>query len=161
MSDSDSIDIQEKFKKIRDKLILSSITKRIEYLHYKESIYDPNLIKAEYEEAFYFFPYEEIQAASTIQIFHEFYAMDVWGSIGPIESDKRKYNNSLHEIANRINEPKSDYILKKLRQKYTDMGSDIPGALTGLKRSEKLPEDYPEKNALINLLNKYFNKGVN
>ena len=47
------------------------------------------------------------------------------------------------------------YIFKKLRGKYVNIKSDIPSALNGYKRSEKLSDDHPEKNALINLLNKY------
>lgn len=155
MTENNDIDINSLFKKIKDRLFVLIITGKIEYLHYKKSIYVPESVKTEYENAFYYFPYEEINTFPTNQIFHEFYSTDVWGSIGTMETSDEKYNNSLHEIESRIKKPKSDYILGKLREKYSNISSDIPGALNGFKRSEKLPDDYPEKNALINLLNKY------
>ena len=114
MSENEHIDISEIFKKIQGRLIISAVIHKLEFLHYKESIYVPEVIKAEYEEAFYYFPYEEIKANDTIQIFHEFYVNDVWGSIGPMKYGDEKYNFSLHEIASRIKKPKSDYILDKL-----------------------------------------------
>ncbi|MFW9989734.1 MAG: hypothetical protein ACFFC3_13860, partial [Candidatus Odinarchaeota archaeon] len=73
----------------------------------------------------------------------------------PMKIGEEKYNYCLHEIENRINESRADYIYQKLREKYSNIVDDIPGALIGYKISEKLPDDHPEKNVLINLLNKY------
>ena len=61
----------------------------------------------------------------------------------------------MHEIDNRIQGSKSKYIFQKLREKYANIADDIPAALNGYKRSEKLTDDHPEKNVLINLLNRY------
>jgi len=155
MTENQHIDIEDQFKKIKDKLFISSIIHKIEYLHYKKSIYVPEKVKNEYEETFFFFPYEEINSMNNIQIFHEFYTTDVWGSIGPMKIGDEKYNYSLHEIESRIKKPKSEYIIKKLREIYSNISSDIPGALAGFKISEKLPADYSEISALINLLNRY------
>lgn len=66
-----------------------------------------------------------------------------------------KYNYSLHEISSRIKEPPAEYIFKKLSEKYANIESDIPVALERFKKSEKLSDDHPEKQVLINLLNKY------
>lgn len=155
MSENQKIDTTSQFNKIRGKLLILSVTQRIEYLHHKESIYIPERVKRDYEDNFYHFPYDEITAADKIQIFHDFYTTDVWGSTGPMEIGDEKYNNSLHEIAHRIKEPESIYISDKLKEKYANIEFDIPGALIGFKRSEKLSDDHPEKNVLINLLNRY------
>lgn len=71
-------------------------------------IYIPESIKAAYEEAFYHFPHDEINAVDKIQIFHEFYTTDVWGTFGRMETGDERFNSSLHEITTRINEPKSN-----------------------------------------------------
>lgn len=155
MSGNQQIDTNSLFKKIKDKLFMLSITHKIEYLHYKESIYIPESIKLDYEEEFHNFPYDEIDALDKIQIFHEFYTTDVWGSTETMKIADEKYNHSLHDITTRINEPISKYILKKLREKYVNIKSEPPRALIGYKRSKKLSDDHPEKNVLINLLNKY------
>ena len=155
MSENQEIDTTSLFKKIKGKLFMLSILQKIEYLDYKKSIYIPESVKTAYEEAFHYFPYDEIKAFDKIQIFNEFYTIDVWGSIGPMERGDEKYNYSILEIANRINEPKSNYIFKKLKEKYANIAADIPAALNGYKRSEKLTDDHPEKKVLINLLNKY------
>ncbi len=157
MIENQDIDITSLFQNIKDKLFMLSITHKIEYLHYKESIYIPESIKLDYEEEFHNFPYDDIDAFDKIQIFHEFYTTDVWGSTKTMKIADEKYNYSLHDITNRINEPISKYILKKLREKYVNIKSDIPRALIGYKRSEKLSDDHPEKYVLINLLNKYRN----
>ena len=157
MSENLDKDVLNLFKKIKDKLLILGITHKIEYYYYKESIYIPEIVKSEYEEAFFHFPHDEISTFDKIQIFHEFYATDVWGSTETMKIADEKYNYSLHDITNRINEPISKYILKKLRDKYVNIKSDIPRALIGYKRSEKLSYDHPEKNVLINLLNKYRN----
>ena len=57
MQENQDIDITSLFKKIQDKLFISSITKKIEYLHYKESVYIPEIVNRAYEEAFFHFPY--------------------------------------------------------------------------------------------------------
>ncbi len=157
MSENIDKDVLSLFKKIKGKLLILSITHKIEYHYYKESIYIPEIVKSEYEEAFFHFPHDEISIFDKIQIFHEFYATDVWGSTETMKIADEKYNYSLHDITDRINEPISKYILKKLREKYVNIKSDIPRALVGYKRSEKLSYDHPEKNVLINLLNKYRN----
>ena len=155
MSGNQDINITDLFKKIKDRLFILSITQKIEYLDYKKSIYIPESTKTAYEEAFHYFPYDEVKAFDKIQIFIQFYTIDVWGSIGPMERGDEKYNYSIHEIANRINEPKSNYIFTKLKEKYANIAADIPAALNGYKKSEKLTDDHPEKNVLINLLNRY------
>ena len=155
MSGNQDMDITSLFKKIEDKLFMLNITQKIEYLYYKESIYVPEIISTAYEEAFYHFPYDEISAIDKIQIFHEFYTTDVWGTFGPMKIGDETYNSSLHEIADRIKVSKSKYIFQKLREKYANIAADIPAALNGYKRSEKLTDDHREKNVLINLLNKY------
>ena len=155
MSGNQDINITDLFKKIEDKLFMLSILQKIEYLDYKKSIYIPEIIKTAYEEAFYHFPYDESKAFDKIQIFNEFYTIDVWGTFGPMEIGDERFNSSLHEITNRIKESKSNYIFTKLREKYANIADDIPAALTGYKRSEKLTDDHPEKKVLINLLNKY------
>ncbi len=155
MSGNQDINITDLFKKIEDKLFMLSILQKIEYLDYKKSIYIPEIIKTAYEEAFYHFPYDEGKAFDKIQIINEFYTIDVWGTFGPMEIGDERFNSSFHEIDNRIKESKSKYIFTKLREKYANIADDIPAALTGYKRSEKLTDDHPEKNVLINLLNKY------
>ena len=155
MQGNQDIDINDLFKKIEDKLFMLSILQKIEYLDYKKSIYIPEIIKTAYEEAFYHFPYDEITSFDKIQIFYKFYTTDVWGTFGPMEIGDERFNSSLHEITNRIKESKSNYIFTKLREKYANIADDIPAALTGYKRSEKLTDDHTEKKVLINLLNKY------
>ncbi len=155
MSENQNIDITSLFKKIHDRLFMCSITKKMEYLHYKDSVYIPESVNKAYEEAFYHFPFNEINAFDKIQIFHEFYTTDVWGLYGTMKFGDEMYNNSLYEIADRIKEPKSTYISQKLKEKYANIYSDIPRALIGYKRSEKFPVDQPERDLLINLLNKY------
>ena len=141
MSENQEIDTTRLLKKIKDKLFILSITKKIEYLRYKESIYIPESISTAYEEAFYHFPYDEVSSFDKIQIFYEFYTTDVWGTFGTMEIGDERFNSSLHEITNRIKESKSKYIFQKLREKYANIDFDIPRALIGYKRSEKLPDD--------------------
>ena len=155
MSENLDKDVLSLFKKIKGELFILGITHEIEYHYYKESIYFPEIVKSEYEEAFFHFPHDEISTFDKIQIFHEFYTTDVWGPKEPMEIGDEKYFFSLQEIENNIKEPRSTYIFKKLKEKYANIESNIPSALIGYKKSEKLSDDHPEKNVLINLLNKY------
>ena len=79
MSGNQDINITSLFEKIEDTLFKLNITHKIEYLRYKESIYIPERIMTEYEEAFFHFPYDEVNAFDKIQIFYKFYTTDVWG----------------------------------------------------------------------------------
>lgn len=155
MSGNQDIDITNLFEKIENTLFKLNITRKIEYLRYKESIYIPESIQTDHEKAFFHFPYDEVNAFDKIQIFHEFYTTDVWGFYRPLKIGDEKYNFCLHEIDNRIKESKSKYIYQKLREKYANIADNIPAALDGYKRSEKLPDNHPEKNVLISLLKKY------
>lgn len=72
MSENPDTDITSLFNKIRDELFTLHIEHKIEYLHYKESVYIPESIKTEYEEAFFHLAYVEVNTFDKIQIFHEF-----------------------------------------------------------------------------------------
>ena len=48
MLENNKIGIPDLFKKIKDKLFISDIIHKIEYLHYEESIYVPERVKNEY-----------------------------------------------------------------------------------------------------------------
>lgn len=52
MSGNQDINITDLFKKIEDKLFMLTISQKIEYLDYKESIYIPESVKTAYEEHF-------------------------------------------------------------------------------------------------------------
>ena len=97
--DEDTSDLFEKIKDNLNKLYQGG---KIEYYYYKNYTYMPEITMSEYNKAFNYFPYDEMEAFDKIQIFHEFYAIDVWGSYSPMQVDVEQYKYCKFEIEERI-----------------------------------------------------------
>ena len=128
----------------------------IEYLDYKKrAAYNYESERQDFENEFYHFPCEEVEAQEIIQVFHTFYETDIWGIHGPVKLGDERLELSLKQIASNVAIDKPKYIYDKLGEKYSYIEEDIQRALIGPRRHLQLLEDHPEERILVNLHNIY------
>ncbi len=141
---------------LREKINHYHLENGIEYLDYKKrAAYNYESERQDFENEFFYFPCEEVEAHEKIQVFHTFYETDIWGIIGPVKLGDEKLKLSLKQIASNAEIDKPKYFYDKLREKYSYIEEDIQRALIGPRRYLQLPEDHPEGLVLVNLQNIY------
>ena len=141
---------------LREKINHYHLENGIEYLDYKKrAAYNYESERQDFENEFYHFPCEEVEAQEIIQVFHTFYETDIWGIHGPVKLGDERLELSLKQIASNVAIDKPKYIYDKLGEKYSYIEEDIQRALIGPRRHLQLLEDHPEKLILVNLHNIY------
>lgn len=156
MSSKSSVNYSDLWSRLKNELNHYDQEIGIEYLDYRRrEFFHFEVENQNYEQEFTHFPYEEIEASQSIEVFHEFYETEIWGLLGPIKIGDENLVSSQIQIASNSEKDRSKYIYNKLLEKFSNIEDDIQRAFIGPKKHLQLPENNPEEPILIILQNLY------